>query len=291
MDGSAIDSIILPRSRDLGGFEVGRVLPVAGRRMVGPFVFLDRMGPAEFPPGRGIDVRPHPHIGLATVTYLLRGEIMHRDSLGTVQAIRPGAVNWMTAGRGITHSERTGTAMRAAGGPLWGLQSWVALPRDAEETTPAFAHYGAEALPLVEGEGRSIRVICGTLFGASAPVATLWDTLFADVMLSAGAVLPLDDAAEERAVYLVEGRVKVDGVDHEPDRLLVLKPGATPTLAALTDCRLVLLGGATMDGPRHIWWNFVSSRPERIEQAKADWKAGRFPMVPAESEFIPLPEG
>ena len=286
----AIERVIVPRTSDLGGFFVRRALPSAQRRMVGPFIFLDHMGPAEFRAGQGIDVRPHPHIGLATVTYLFDGEIMHRDSLGSVAPIRPGAVNWMSAGRGITHSERTAPDHRVAGEPLHGMQCWVALPSAQEEGDPSFVHTGVEALPVATGEGKTVRVVAGKFLGLSSPVATGWDTLFADVTLAAGASLPLDPDAEERAVYLVSGEVEIAGDRFEPGRLLVFKPGDRITISALTPTRLAVVGGAAMDGPRHIWWNFVSSRKDRIEQAKADWKSGHFDTVPGETEFIPLPD-
>jgi redox-sensitive bicupin YhaK (pirin superfamily) len=285
----AIEAIIAPRPRDLGGFTVARVLPAAERRMVGPFVFLDQMGPADFAPGSGIDVRPHPHIGLATVTYLFRGEILHRDSLGSVQPIRPGEINWMTAGRGITHSERTPPAIRADGGTLAGMQSWVALPKDDEETAPSFAHHGAAALPVVDGEGRRVRVLIGTIYGARSPVRTFSETLYADVTLTSGATLQVPAEPEERALYLVDGTVEIAGETVAPGRLLVLRPAAEIAVTARSAARLMLLGGAKLDGPRHLWWNFVSSSRERIEQAKADWRDGRFPPVPGDGEFIPLP--
>jgi redox-sensitive bicupin YhaK (pirin superfamily) len=285
----AIETIIVPRPRDLGGFTVARVLPAAERRMVGPFVFLDQMGPADFAPGSGIDVRPHPHIGLATVTYLFRGEILHRDSLGSVQPIRPGEINWMTAGQGIAHSERTPPAIRASGGTLAGLQSWIALPKDDEETAPSFAHHGAAALPVVDGEGRRVRVLIGTIYGARSPVRTFSETLYADVSLTSGATLQVPAEPEERALYLVDGTVEIAGETVAPGRLLVLRPAAEIAVTARSAARLMLLGGAKLDGPRHLWWNFVSSSRERIEQAKADWRDGRFPPVPGDGEFIPLP--
>ena len=292
-DASAADAIaqvIVPRSSDIGGFLVHRALPSARRRMVGPFIFLDEMGPAEFSAHQGIDVRPHPHIGLATVTYLFDGEIVHRDSLGTAVPIRPGAVNWMSAGRGIVHSERTAAERRATGGGLHGLQCWVALPLAAEEGMPGFAHHDAEALPMVAADGARVRVVAGEIYGARSPVATGWETLFADVSLDAGVALPLDPVTEERAVYLVSGEVAIGADRHAAGRLLVVRPGDRLTLRAVKASRLVVLGGAPMDGPRHIWWNFVSSRKERIDAAKADWKAGRFDPVPGENEFVPLPE-
>jgi redox-sensitive bicupin YhaK (pirin superfamily) len=284
-----IETIVVPRMRDLGGFEVGRVLPAAERQMVGPFVFFDQMGPAAFGAGQGIDVRPHPHIGLATVTYLFEGEILHRDSLGTVQTIRPGELNWMTAGRGIVHSERTGPEARAAGQRMFGIQSWVALAQRDEETAPDFAHFAVGELPMVEDKGVRVRLIAGEAFGAAAPVAVSTPLFYADVQLDAGARVPIDAPHEERALYVVAGAISIDGVTHEAGRMLVLRPGAAITLAAAGPARVMALGGATLDGPRHLWWNFVSSRPERIEAAKADWRAGRFPKVPDETEFIPLP--
>ena len=286
----AIERVIVPRTSDLGGFTVRRALPSSQRRMVGPFIFLDHMGPAEFHAGQGIDVRPHPHIGLATVTYLFAGEIMHRDSLGSIAAIRPGEVNWMSAGRGIAHSERTAPDHRVAGEPLHGLQCWVALPAAAEEGAPAFVHHGTEDLPTQSHEGKTVRVVAGKFLGTSSPVVTGWDTLFADVTLAAGATLPLDPETEERAIYLVTGEVEIAGDRFAPGQLLVFRPGDRITVTAASPARLAVVGGAAMDGPRHIWWNFVSSRKDRIEQAKADWKAGRFDTVPGESEFIPLPE-
>ncbi len=286
----AIERVIVPRTSDLGGFFVRRALPSSQRRMVGPFIFFDHMGPAEFRAGQGIDVRPHPHIGLATVTYLFAGEIMHRDSLGSIAAIQPGAVNWMSAGRGIAHSERTAPDHRVAGEPLHGLQCWVALPAQHEEGAPAFVHHDAGELPAETGEGKVVRVVAGRFLGMTSPVATGWDTLMADATLAAGASLPLDADTEERALYIVSGEIEIAGDRFEAGRLLVFRPGDRITVAATTTARLAIVGGAAMDGPRHIWWNFVSSRKERIEQAKADWKARQFEAVPGETEFIPLPE-
>src|SRR5215510_9942187 len=287
----AIELMIVPRSVDLGGFSVRRALPHSRRRMVGPFIFFDHFGPAEFKSGQGIDVRPHPHIGLATVTFLFDGEIVHRDSLGTAVPIRPGEVNWMTAGRGIVHSERTAPERRTGGEPLHGLQCWVALPANDEETAPGFAHVGSAELPIVTDNGRSVRVVAGSLLGARSPVPTLWETLFADATLKAGSTIPFDATTEERALYVVDGEVDIAGDKFQSGRLLIFRPGDAITITAASDARVVLVGGAAMDGPRHIWWNFVSSRKDRIEQAKADWKAGRFDTVPGDdSEFIPLPE-
>ena len=286
----AVEMVVVPRTRDLGGFEVRRVLPSTQRRMVGPFVFLDQMGPVEFAPGKGIDVRPHPHIGLATVTYLLEGSIVHRDSLGTVQTIAPGAVNWMTAGCGIVHSERSDAERRKSAQPMFGLQIWVALPKRHEETAPSFFHHPAASLPLIEDADKTARVVVGEAYGKAAPVKTFSEMFLVDAKLRAGATLPVDATHEERAAYIVDGAVEVDGQGFDAGRLLVFAPGARPTIKAPNAARVVLLGGEPMDGPRELWWNFVSSSPERIEQAKADWKAGRFAAVPGETEFIPLPD-
>jgi redox-sensitive bicupin YhaK (pirin superfamily) len=288
---SIFEAIVVPRTRDLGdGFEVRRVLPSAQRRTVGPFVFFDQMGPTVLRPGTGLDVRPHPHIGLATVTYLFEGEILHRDSLGTVQPIRPGEVNWMTAGRGIVHSERTPPEVRKNGTRLFGIQTWVGLPRDREEVDPSFAHHAEGELPMLDGEGKRVRLIAGALYGSRSPLAVFSDMFYADAALDGGARLELPADHEERAIYIAEGSVDIAGEIFEAGRLLVFRLGAPVTLTAVGSARLLLLGGAPMDGPRHLWWNFVSSSKERIEQAKADWKQGRFATVPGETEFIPLPE-
>jgi redox-sensitive bicupin YhaK (pirin superfamily) len=287
----AIELMIVPRSVDLGGFEVRRALPHARRRMVGPFIFFDHFGPAEFRSGQGIDVRPHPHIGLATVTFLFDGEIVHRDSLGTALPIRPGEVNWMTAGRGIVHSERTAPDHRTGGERLHGLQCWVALPAGDEEIAPSFAHHEQAELPMVAGDGTRVRIVAGAIYGARSPVPTLCETLFADATMEPGAQLPFDAGIEERALYIVAGEVDIAGDRFGAGRLLILRPGDAITATAASEARIILVGGATMDGPRYIWWNFVSSRKERIEQAKADWKQRRFDSVPGDdSEFIPLPE-
>jgi redox-sensitive bicupin YhaK (pirin superfamily) len=288
----AIKRVIVPRSADLGdGFFVRRALPSAQSRMVGPFIFFDHFGPAVFKSGNGLDVRPHPHIGLATVTYLLDGEIMHRDSLGTAAPILPGEVNWMTAGRGIVHSERTGPERRAKGDTLHGLQCWVALPAEQEEIAPAFAHHAVSEFPVVRDNGKSVRVVVGSLYGERSPVATTSETIFGDVSLKAGSTLPLDADHEERAIYTLDGELDIAGDRFGPQKLLVFQPGDRITVTAVTDAHFVIVGGAAMDGPRHIWWNFVSSRKERIDQAKAEWKAGRFDIVPGdEDEFIPAPE-
>jgi redox-sensitive bicupin YhaK (pirin superfamily) len=258
-------------------------------------VFFDHMGPAVFRSGAGVDVRPHPHIGLATLTYVFDGEIMHRDSLGTAIAIRPGEVNLMTAGRGIVHSERTAPERKARGGNLHGLQCWLGLPAAQEETDPAFAHYGVDEFPAVRDNDKSVRVVLGSLYGARSPVVTASDTVFADATLQAGAVLPVDAHYEERSVYVIDGEIEISGDRFSAGQLLVLRPGDHVTVKAATDARtgahVMIVGGAAMDGPRHLWWNFVSSRKERIEQAKAEWAAGHFAKVPGdEIEFIPLPE-
>lgn len=289
-----VQTIVVPRTHDLGdGFEVRRALPHKERRMVGPFVFLDQMGPHVFQPGQGIDVRPHPHIGLSTVTYLLSGEISHRDSLGTFQDIKPGEVNWMTAGSGIVHSERTGPQVRAAGSTLSGLQCWVALPKAKEEKDPSFSHTAASELPVIEGEGASARLIAGEYFGKRSPVPVESPMFYVDLALAPGARLTLPAEYPEQAVYIVEGTLDL-GRDGRfgPNQLVVLKPGAVVTLGATGEAgvRLMLLGGEPMDGPRFLTWNFVSSSADRIEQAKEDWRAQRFARVPGETEFIPLPD-
>jgi len=286
----ALETIVVPRPRDLGGFEVRRALPSAERRNIGPFVFFDQMGPAELAPGSGIDVRPHPHIGLATVTYLFEGTIVHRDSLGSVQAIEPGAVNWMTAGRGIVHSERSDNELRQRRQKLYGLQIWVALPRRYEETDPDFTHYAADLLPQIEGEGKTVRVIAGSLFGRASPVKTFSKLFYGDTVCRPGASLSLNNEYEERGIYLLEGAVDIHGQRFEPGRLLVFSSGDEITIKAVSAARFVLFGGEPLDNPRHLWWNFVSSSSERIEQAKSDWKNGRFAPVPGDSEFIPLRE-
>jgi redox-sensitive bicupin YhaK (pirin superfamily) len=286
----AIDIVIVPRARDLGSFTVRRALPSQQRQMIGPFIFFDQMGPAEFMLGAGMDVRPHPHIGLSTATYLFDGEIIHRDSLGTVLPIRPGELNWMTAGRGIAHSERTPEELRSVGTKLFGIQSWVALSASDEEAEPDFVHYDAEQMPVLSGEGKTVRVIAGSVLGASSPVRTSSAMFYADVTLSVGGSVPLDPDYQERAIYTVAGDVEIADDVFGPAQLLVFRPGDRITIRAKTDARFMALGGEPMDGPRHIWWNFVSSRKDRIEQAKADWKMARFDSVPGDSEFIPLPE-
>ena len=292
---ASLETVIVTRVRDLArGFRVRRALPSSRRRMVGPFIFLDQMGPEVLRANTGLDVAPHPHIGLATVTYLFEGELMHRDSLGTVQPIRPSEVNWMTAGKGIVHSERTPQEMRQTGSKLFGLQSWVALPQRDEETDPAFAHHTADELPVIDGEGKHVRLISGSLYGARSPVRTFSEMFYADVTIGAGARLSVSTEHEERAAYVVKGLVELlpGGGTFDAGQLLVFKPGGEITLVApqSSSARVMLLGGEPMDGKRHIFWNFVSSAKERIEQAKEDWRAGRFAPVPGETEFIPLPE-
>jgi hypothetical protein len=287
----AIEMVIVPRARDLGGFEVRRALPAAGRQMVGPFIFFDQFGPVLMKSGQGIDVRPHPHIGLSTVTWLFDGAIYHRDSLGSSQPIAPGELNWMTAGKGIVHSERTSAQDLARERKVFGIQSWVALPKQHEETAPAFEHVAMDQLPVIDDRGISVRVVAGSLYGATSPVKTHSDLFYGDVQMTAGTVLPLPVDHEERGVYVAEGEIDVAGQSFEAGRLLVFRPGDAITLHARTTARVMLLGGEPMDGPRHIWWNFVSSSKERIEQAKEEWRQGRFDIVPGDAaEFIPLPD-
>lgn len=286
-----VELVIAPRSRDLGGFSVRRILPFAKRRLVGPFIFLDEMGPAAFPAGQGIDVRPHPHIGLATVTYLFEGEIMHRDSLGFAQAIQPGAVNWMTAGRGIVHSERSSDQERAGDTRLHGMQSWIALPLAQEEAEPSFAHTPTAALPEIQRPGVWMRLIAGSAYGQCSPVSVFSEMFYLHAELAAGASLALPDDHAERAVYVVSGEIAVAGEVYAANSMAVFRTAAPAEIAAPAASRVMLLGGAPIDGERHIWWNFVASTKERIEQAKADWKAGRFPKVPGDDDFIALPEG
>lgn len=293
-DQPALKQVIEPHTRDLGGFHVRRALPAATCRSVGPFVFCDHMGPARFDPGQGLDVRPHPHIHLATVTYLFEGEIVHRDSLGSEQPIRPGAINWMTAGRGIVHSERTGSALRRSGSRAHGLQLWVGLPSQHEDTDPTFRHHPADTLPEVEpAPGARAVVLAGAAYGQRSPVELLSPLLFVDVQLEAGASLSLPGPEEQaqRALYIIGGTVSLRGALHQAGRMLVLSPGAEVEIEAKGPARLAILAGAPLDGPRHIWWNFVSSSKRRIDQAADDWQGGRFPRIPGDDqEFIPLPE-
>ena len=280
------------KSRDLGGgFVVRRVLPSAGRPAIGPFLFFDHFGPIDVAPGASHDVRPHPHIGIATVTYLFEGAIMHRDSLGCVQRIEPGAINWMTAGRGIVHSERTPEDLRPLPHRVHGLQLWVALPEAHEETEPAFTHYPNAVLPEVSLPGVVARVLVGRAFGTISPVKTFADTLYVDVLAQAGAALDVESGVDERAVYAVHGRLLIDGASFEPATMIVLEPGSTARIEVPEGARFVIIGGAPVGARRHMEWNFVSSRAERIEQAKRDWSAQRMGAVPGESEWIPLPQG
>ncbi|MGL4295162.1 MAG: pirin family protein [Aestuariivirga sp.] len=285
-----IESVIVPRARDLGGFEVRRALPAAERQMVGPFIFFDQFGPVLMRAGQGIDVRPHPHIGLATVTWLFDGSIYHRDSLGSQQPIAPGELNWMTAGRGIVHSERTDAADLARDRQVFGIQSWVALPKAFEDTAPAFEHVAMERLPLIADRGVAVRVVAGSAYGATSPVKTHSDLFYADVRMAAGSVLPLPGDHEERGIYVAEGEIVIADQSFAAGRLLVFRPGDAISVKAQSDARVMLLGGEPMDGPRHIWWNFVSSSKDKIEAAKDDWKRGRFAIVPGdETDFIQLP--
>ncbi|MFN0023340.1 MAG: pirin family protein [Parvularculaceae bacterium] len=292
----SIDLIIELRRRDLGGFTVGRVLPDARRRMVGPFIFFDEIGPADFAPGTGIDVRPHPHIGLATVTYLFEGALRHKDSLGFDQAIRPGDVNWMTAGRGIAHSERTDAPLRESGQRMHGIQSWVALPEDAAEAPPSFHHHPAATLPAHTESGLRLRLIAGEAFGLVSPVKTFSPIFYAAIEADNGAFVPLPDDHEERALYIMSGAVAIDGERYGDGRMIVFRPGANPRLVAAAPLRAMLLGGAPL-GPRIIWWNFVATSNARIEQAKRDWEAASlqefhgtaFTLPPGETGHIPLP--
>ena len=292
----AIETVIVPRARDLGDFEVRRALPAPKRQMVGPFIFFDQMGPAEFVTGQGIDIRPHPHIGLATVTYLYKGKFHHRDSLGTDQWIEPGAVNLMTAGHGITHSERVDGDMLKTPYSLFGIQTWIALPKDAEDDPAAFVHAGKSELPLMEGEGKQVRLILGSAYGDRAPVRTASEMFYADALLDPGAHLPLPDDHEDRGAYVVEGSVTIAGQSFEPGQMMVFRPGdRVSMIAGDKGVRVMLLGGETLEGPRYIWWNFVASTKERIEAAKqawreGDWENGRFQLPPTDKdEFIPLP--
>jgi redox-sensitive bicupin YhaK (pirin superfamily) len=293
----AIDTLIIPRARNLGEFEVRRALPAPKRQMVGPFIFFDQMGPVEFLTGQGIDVRPHPHICLATVTYLYKGEFQHRDSLGTNQMIYPGEVNWMIAGNGVTHSERTSAETRRGESPLFGIQTWVALPEKDEETNAAFEHHAQDALPFIEGEGKQVRLILGTAWGERAPTKTFTEMFYADAILAPGAMIPMPDNHEDRGVYVTSGSVTIAGDTFEAGRMMVFRPGDAMTLrAGPHGARLMLLGGETMNQSRYIWWNFVASSQDKIDAAKEAWRAGdwlhgRFQLPPGDdAEFIPAPD-
>ena len=293
--GGALDTLIIPRARDLGGFEVRRALPSPKRQMVGPFIFFDQVGPAEFITAGGIDVRPHPHIGLGTVTYLYQGEFEHRDSIGTHQMIYPGEVNWMIAGRGVTHSERTSAETRATRHSLFGIQTWIALPETHEDMAPAFEHHKAPALPLIEADGVTARLILGHAYGQTSPVTLPSETFYLDVTLAPGAAVPLPDDHEDRGIYVTEGSISVAGDEFDAGRMMVFRPGdRISARAGARGARLMLLGGATMNEGRYIWWNFVSSRLDRIEAAKeawkaADWQNGPFRLPVGDSaDHIPI---
>lgn len=292
----AVETVIVPRARDLGSFEVRRALPAPKRQMVGPFIFFDQAGPAEFVTGQGIDVRPHPHIGLGTVTYLYRGHFHHRDSLGTDQVIEPGAVNWMVAGQGVTHSERTSPEARRAPHSLFGIQTWVALPAAVEDRVPMFEHHAKDTLPEIEAEGVRLRLILGTAYGEKAPATMFSETFYADVVLQASARFPMPDDHEDRGLYVTDGSVLIAGQEFEAGRMMVLRPGDRITVVAgARGARVMILGGATLEGPRYVWWNFVASSRDKIEAAKLDWARGdwgkgRFDLPAGDrDEFIPLP--
>jgi len=285
-----IGAVLKPHTKDLGGFEVRRLLPAFPQKMIGPFIFFDHMGPAQFPVSKGVDVRPHPHIGLATVTYLFEGALMHRDSLGTVQRIEPGDVNWMTAGRGIVHSERTPHQDRAGGARLHGIQTWVALPLAAERTEPGFEHLPKSTLPTVSETGVDLHVIAGTAFGQRAPTPVFTDTLYVSVKFASGGRLSVPPEHEERAIYVVSGDVTVAGAQIAPYHVAVLPAAGAIEIRATSPARVMLFGGAKTDGDRHVWWNFVASSRELVEEAKQRWREQRFGAVPDETEFIPLPE-
>jgi len=284
-----IELLIEPAEKNLGEFTVRRALPDKRRQRVGPFIFFDHMGPAEFPPGTGVNVRSHPHIGLATITFLFEGEILHRDNLGYVQAIRPGEINWMTAGKGIVHSEKVSPEILASGQKLHGLQTWVALPIETEETEPRFEHYSADGIPVLEQDGANITVVIGTAYGKTSPVQAASETLYVEIKLEPGAGIDLPEA-EELAVYVVSGNIELDGQAISDGVLAVLKNGASASVSAPGGAHLMICGGDTLEGERIVWWNFVSSSRERLEQAKRAWKEGDFGDVPGEPDFIPLPE-
>ena len=288
---NAIDLIIPSRESDVGGFAVRRTLPNAKRRMVGPFTFFDHMGPAQVPPGGDLDICPHPHIGLATVTFLFEGDVVHRDSLGSVQKIEAGDINWMTAGRGIVHSERADPDRRRQGGPLHGLQLWVALPKAHEEIEPSFDHYPRSAMPTMHQGGVDLTVLAGEIADVRSPVRTLSDLFYGHARFAPGGSMALSPDLGERAVYVVEGSVEIDGQPVKEGTMAVLTDGAPATIATTEPARAMVLGGAPLEGPRHIWWNFVSSSKARIKQAKSDWIEGRFPAVPGDDDIIPLPNG
>lgn len=287
---SPVCTAIIPSAKDIGGFEVMRALPSKDKQMIGPFIFWDQMGPGEFLSGKGLDLRPHPHINLSTLTYLFDGEMMHRDSLGTEMVIRPGAVNLMTAGKGIVHSERTPDELRSVDTRLFGIQSWLALPEKDEETAPDFQHTAKEALPVLEEGGAQIRLVMGEAYGKTSPVRQYSKTLYVDVLLDEANNLPVPNDVEERGIYVLQGDIALNGTSYAAGQLLVLRPGDEITILALSPARLLIMGGDAFTEPRYIWWNFVSSRKERIEQAKQDWREGKFAKVPKDKdEYIPSP--
>ncbi len=287
---TAITQVITPREKDLGEFSVRRVLPAAAQQRIGPFIFFDHMGPAEFPPGGGINVRPHPHIGLSTLTYLFEGSILHRDSLGYLQPIEPGAVNWMTAGSGVVHSERTPEDLKINGYRLHGIQSWIALPDGQEEVDPSFDHHPASSLPVFTTEGVNMTLIAGSAYGQTSPVKTYSKLfyLYADAPAESSIVLPVE--YEERAVYVVTGTIEIDGEQFDAGQMVVLAPATVPSVRAIDASTLMLLGGEALGSDRIVWWNFSASSRERLEQAKRDWREQRFAPIEGESEFIPLPD-
>ena len=292
----AIETLIIPRSRDLGGFEVRRALPAPKRQMVGPFIFFDQAGPAEFLTGQGVDVRPHPHIGLGTVTYLYRGDFHHRDSIGSDQIIRPGALNWMVAGKGVSHSERTSEAGRSGPHSLFGIQTWIALPEQYEDMEPTFEHHGKEALPEIRDQGIDAKLILGNAYGETAPAQMYSETFYLDVTLTAGALFPMPDNHEDRGIYITEGSISISGQSYAAGQMMIFRPGDKITVqAGERGARLMALGGATLNGPRYIWWNFVASSEEKIEEAKREWREARwgqglFDLPPTDrDEHIPLP--
>lgn len=288
---AAVETVIVPRAHDIGGMEVARVLPSVQGQMIGPFIFFDRMGPVRFSAAQAQDVRPHPHIGLATVTYLFEGSMIHRDSLGSERVIEPGAVNLMTAGSGIVHSERHDATVKARGGPLFGIQSWIALPKALEETKPDFLHADSEALPVVADGGVRARVILGSAFGSTSPVALASPATYVEIQLAAGAHVPVDPTHEDRALFTLEGEVEVDGTAFPPGQMLVIRRGVATSVRARSPAWLMLVGGEPLEGPRYIWWNFVSSSLDRLDAAKAAWRQGRFDLIPMDhDEFIPAPE-
>jgi len=287
--GNPVSASITPRARDIGEFEVRRALPAAELRAIGPFIFFDQMGPVVFQKGQAMDVRPHPHIGISTITWLFNGEVQHKDSLGSDVIIQPGEVNWMTSGAGIVHSERSPASARLGNAPLAGIQAWVALPKAKEEMAPAFHHYGAASIPRLDDNGIQVMLIAGSAFGKTSPVLTQSETLYAELQLAANSVIEIPPIAEERGLYIYSGELEISGVIYKTGTLVAFKPDVAVTIKALTNSTCMLLGGDALDAPRHLYWNFVSSDLERIEQAKQDWREQRFAMVNGDPEFIPLP--